>query len=520
MKKMKKVVALTLAIGTLFASAACGGNQTDTLVIEAFDGGYGVQWLYDIVDAYKQANPDKKVEIKNTTSYDEGFATALTSGSSTTDIYFSRGGYSKYMQSSTVVAGKQYDSLLANLTDVFESTVAGENITVEEKFVDRNLVQCYVTNDDGDRTYFAMPWIAGMGGIVYNKNVWKAEWEMPNTTNELIEICRTIKADGYTPMVYSESDAYWYFVCETWIAQYEGKEGIDSFWNGYDDNGERYTPELLLTNGLLESYEVVAELLKNSNGFMDERSKSADFTMTQTYFLESSNKIAMMPNGDWIQREMSANYSDEEVNIEFLKTPVISSIVETLQYRNADNSFMSDEMLSAVIDAIDNGETAYEGVSPSDFARLTEARKIYTGLASHAAYVPAYSSKVALAKDFLKYMATDEAIRVFTKATNGYTQPFKFDYKTDSVTAPYMKKFMLNTYEMQQDGVFVARFANTSKLFSVGGLKMYGNAGAFEPVFAASNTDDYLSAYDYYMKEYNYVKSRWSNYLQLAGIGV
>ena len=275
-----------------------------------------------------------------------------------------------------------------------------------------------------------------------------------------------------------------------------------------------------MTQGLLEAYEVVAELLKDGNGFMDERSKTANFTTTQTYFLEASNKIAMMPNGDWIQREMSANYTEDEVDIEFLKTPVISSIVETLQFRTLDGGFMSDETLSAVVAAIDGGKTSYEGVSAADFARIQEARQIYVGLAGHAAYVPAYSPKVDLAKDFLKYMATDESIRTFTKATKGYTQPYKFDYKTDSVTAPYMKKFMLNNYEMQQNGLFVARFANTSKLFSVGGLKMYGNDGNFERYFSASNPSDYKSPYDYFMDEYNFVKARWSNYLQLAGIGV
>ena len=152
-----------------------------------------------------------------------------------------------------------------------------------------------------------MPWISGMGGIIYNKKVWKSTWEMPNTTDELVALCATIKSETYTPMIYCLDDSFWFFPCETWFAQYEGLSGVDAFWNGYDENGERYTAEILLTKGLLEAYEVVESLLNDGRGFMDSRSKTDDFTTVQTYFLESENKIAMMPNGDWIQREMSAN---------------------------------------------------------------------------------------------------------------------------------------------------------------------------------------------------------------------
>ncbi|MBQ8684581.1 MAG: extracellular solute-binding protein [Clostridia bacterium] len=520
MKKIKKVLALTMALGLIATSTACGGSKNaDTLIIEAFDGGYGVQWLYDIVDAYKAANPDKKVEIKNTTPYDEGFETALSSGATTTDLYFGRESMRKYMMSNTVINGQTYDSLLANLTDVYTGNVPGEDIKVEDKFIAESLQNAYVEDDEGNKSYFTMPWIGGAGGIIYNKKVWKDTWEVPNTTDELLEICQTIKTDGYTPMIYCLQDSYWYFPCEIWFAQYEGKTSVDAFWNGYDENGERYTPEILLTKGLLKSYEVVESLLQDSKGFMDARSKTDDFTTVQTHFLATDSKIAMIPNGDWIQREMSANYSEDEVDIGFLKTPVISSIVETLEYRNG-TEYMSDETLSAVIAAIDSGATSYDGVSAADFARLQEARSIYTGFCGHVAWVPAYSSKVDLAKDFLRYMTTDESIRIFTKATNGYTQPFHFDYTTDAETSPYMKNFMLNSYELQRTGTFVARNAATDRLFCVGGVKMYGNSGNFETYFSASNSADYLSAYDYYEAEYNFVKSRWSNYLQLAGIGV
>lgn len=519
MKKIKKTVALVLAFGTLFSCAACGGGSSgeDTLVIESFNGGYGVQWLYDLVDAYQTKYPDKKVKIANTTNYDEGFLTALNSGATETDLYFGREDMRKYMMSSTVVAGKTYSSMLADLTDVFTGTVEGESVTVEDKFFENVIKVSRIEDDAGNFTYYSMPWITGVGGLLYNKKVWKDSWDLPNTTDELVALCDTIKADNCTPMIYCLEDSYWSIIFEIWFAQYEGTSGYESFGNGYDDNGDRYTPEILLTKGLLKTYEVIESLLDDDKGYMDARSKVDNFTMVQTHFLESDNKIAMNPNGDWIQREMSANFSEDEVDIAFMKTPIISSIVETLEYRNGE-SYMADSMLSKVIEAIDRGETSYEGVSANDFARLKEARNMYKGLTGHVAWVPAYSGQIDLAKDFLRYMATDEAIRIFTKATKGYTQPFKFDYLADEQTSPYIKNFMKSNYEITQNGTFIS--ARTDRIFGVGGLKAYYNKSRFENGFSASNKADYVSAYDYYMSEYNYVKARWANYLQLAGIGV
>lgn len=520
MKNVKKVMALTLACGMLVSGVACGqNNDKGTLKIEALDAGYGVQWLYDIVDAYKEANPDKSVEIVNTTPDDYTFITTLESGVTKTDIFFGREDMRKYMMSPTVIAGTTYKSMLADLTDLYESTVPGENVTVEKKFIQETLDVSCVEDDNGEKTYYTMPWVAGTDGFIYNKKVWKSEWKMPNTTNELLALCETIKSDdgGYTPMIYCLEDSYWYMLAYSWMSQYEGYEGYKAMFSGYDDNGERYTPEVLLTQGILEAYEVIESLIKESNGYTDSRSKEANFTLVQTYFLEPENKIAIMPNGDWIQREMSVNYSEDEIDVSCMKTPIISSIVETLEYRNGTD-YMSDAMLSEVISAIDSGAESYDGVSANDFARLKEARSMYQGRSGHVAWVPVYSEEVDLAKDFLKYMTTDEAIRIFTTSTKGCTQPFNFDYKTDVTTAPFMKGFMLSAYDIRTNGLFMS--SSTDRIFNVGGLKIFANEKRFENGFSASNSNDYFSAYDYYMSEYNYVKARWGNYLQLAGIGV
>ena len=86
-----------------------------------------------------------------------------------------------------------------------------------------------------------------------------------------------------------------------------------------------------------------------------------------------------------------------------VKMPIISSIVDTLENKN-----MTDAELSAVIDAIDAGETSYPGVSQKDFDRLVEARRmVYSATFDHCAGIPARAKNKDLAKDFLEFMASD-----------------------------------------------------------------------------------------------------------------
>ena len=43
---------------------------------------------------------------------------------------------------------------------------------------------------------------------------------------------------------------------------------MNDYDDGYDPNGERYTPELVLYKGFEEALKVLETLLKNENGYM------------------------------------------------------------------------------------------------------------------------------------------------------------------------------------------------------------------------------------------------------------
>ena len=141
-----------------------------------------------------------------------------------------------------------------------------------------------------------------------------------------------------------------------------------------------------------------------------------------------------MANGDWFDNEMRSfcegleeaqGYCD---TVKLMKTPVISSIID-----NTD-TIADDAELSALITAIDAGETALQGegydVSQDDFNTVLAARvTVYSIGPGHNAVVPKTAVGKQVAYDFLRYMATDKANRIYIEATGGASLPFDYDCK-------------------------------------------------------------------------------------------
>jgi hypothetical protein len=126
-----------------------------------------------------------------------------------------------------------------------------------------------------------------------------------------------------------------------------------------------------------------------------------------------------------------------------LKTPVVSSIVERLSFYThgktayqtlpANEKAAYNEKLSAIVKAIDAGETSLAGVSAADFAIVEEARLCKSTLGGHVAFIPENSDAKDLAKDFLLFMASNKGIETFMKSTDGVSTAFKYqmDYNSD-----------------------------------------------------------------------------------------
>lgn len=159
-------------------------------------------------------------------------------------------------------------------------------------------------------------------------------------------------------------------------------------------------------------------------------------------------QCAMMVNGDWLENELlktqsgiEASYTKEELqDIRMMKTPIISAISDKLSYYTEDASWDEisadkqeayDAKLREIVDYVDGvSSTMPAFATEADVKIVAEARQVIYSIGSyHGCAIPVYSTAKDIAKDFLKFMASDEGCAIYQQNTNGAMLPFDYDYK-------------------------------------------------------------------------------------------
>lgn len=434
MKKLKFILLMLLVFSMVLPLTACpddGGDddwgQTGnsgkgkTLTIVCYEGGFGTAWLDEIAKEFASAY-DCEVKVKK--SYINGELIALLNDNSCNeDIVMALG----------TMDNAQNMGFLVDLSDVYNSIPEGEDVAIKDKMVQS--VYNKLLTDDGK--IYQMNWANSVSSIVLNKTVLDSifpdGYEIPNTTDELIAFADAIKAKGVYPFSMSTSVGYWDYLHWTWWAQYDGYEKYTDYYYGiyHTEDGQRVkdtTGQVLDNLGRLRALQVAETLLKKENGYMHAYADSMSWQESQIAFVsqgyagQDMTQCAMMVNGDWLQNEVQSYLIQKNQELIMIRPPVISSIVETLENKN-----MTDAELSAVIDAIDAGETSYPGVSQKDFDRLVEARRmVYSATFDHCIAVPAKAKNKDLAKEFLKFMASDIGQSIYAKHLNGSSMPYGY----------------------------------------------------------------------------------------------
>ncbi len=542
----KKILATVLAATSLcscFAGVGCGGGEKkdpNALQISVVNVGYGAKWATELAKAYSEKTGTKvQVDDSYTGGLDKGFIDELLSNATETDIYFSRDSMFDYATSGTTAAGTYYECIMEDLTEFYTADNPYDDKTVAEK-LDPDILRDITVQRDGKDKQYTVPWVSDILGILYNEKIFNDNnLTVPKTTDQLVQLCFDIKKiDGLTPFVDSYSSSYFNVVQEHWMTQFEGCETMDKLWQGYGADGKRYMPSLLQYEGLLETYRVLYDLMNAENNFIHKDSKDLTFTAAQNYILNSQKGVAMMPNGDWIQREMEDNYDADEIEIQMMKMPVISAINEKLSYYadgnteycnlDATKKAKYDKALTAIIDYVDGTTTdipdEVEGlkIDAADITRVEEARNMVTGWSfGHIGYIPTYSNKKDVAKDFLHFMVSDEGLRIFTEATKGSTQPYAFDYLNDSSTSAVMNDFAKGVYKIFTESNVRAYEISKDPIFAHGGLTIsytWTETSIVTAFTQKKGGKNYYDAEGYFAYRYDYWKNKWDGVLSSAGL--
>ena len=565
MRIMKKLLVLALAGVVSFAclsGAACGGakhrNDENYVEIQIYDRGYGTAGIRAVADKFMEKNSD--ITIGFTAVNDNTLATDIYTGPSTTstDLYLYGGDnfFNLINSGSVVLEGTRYDNYFEPLTDVALAVPDGESRYIKDKMLDS--YEEYYNLKDGvkwkEDTYYCLPWIGGMTGIIYNSKMFdNYGWEIPLTTDQLVEVCKDIVAEeiystnknsvgqkiNVAPFSYCIDASYWREIYMVWWAQYDGVNTFENFFKGQDANGN-YTPNIAASEGRRYMFEVMDQLLGTyvkegdnvtarpaSEVFCDPTLCTRSYIDTQSTFMNAeaarvntngATTSAMMPNGDWLENEMYNNFSSQiqsgEVEFKMMKTPVTSAI---LNHKDCE-SIADDNELRALITAIDSGSESLTGegydVEQAAFDKVKAARGVALGSNRYSAYIPVFSNAKEAAKKFLIFMYSDEGLAINAQTTRGQDMPFEYDYESlDGISTFHQSKF--DVYATNADYVFNAdKYAVCYR----GQLNPFMVYHPIENKFNVSSQRDYVDPYKIFVENYNEINRRWNNIMSDAGI--
>lgn len=418
--KIKRLSVIFVAIALAFASLAGCTKKLDLegkLVVGLLAAGYGQDFMDEMLQAYKAENPEVEYYIDASEDKQTKFYGELKSGprGNAVDIYFVTDlNFNKYVDDGKVsFDGVEYDSLLENLTETFREPIGynGETESIESKMtpVYRDFLQKNNPKSENE-IYYAFPWASGPCGIIYNTEMFETNgWPVPETTDDLIDLVKRIyreKVEGKPdsekiyPFVWAGNNgtSYWQYLEMVWQAQYDGLEGWKKFWTLQDDFGN-YTADPFGSDSRLYMMEVVEEIIQPQ--YCVPNSDTKKTSAAQIDFLDG--RAAMIVCGNWMEQEMAKNYPDITFPIAMMKTPVLSAAIEKIK---TENGGVLDE------------------------EKYNEIKNIQFSLGSnHLAAIPSYADQKEVAKDFLKFIASDTGLKIFMKYAKAFL-PFEQDFET------------------------------------------------------------------------------------------
>lgn len=495
---MKRITCLLLVamIGaSAFAFNGCArkiDNSENTIEIFVYDAGYGTDWLESMIDAFVEKNPQYSIPEPQKQQSSSVVSQMIKTGPSmTTDLFIVGEVWDSYIDlGSRAVSG--YDYCLEPLDDVYNYTPAGESRPIGDKMWDAYSDFYKIgVQEDGNYVehYYAMPWAAGFTAMMYNSEIFVAAGlkdsdgnaTEPRTTDELVEYCNTLLANGYTPFIYSASSGYWEYMFWQWWAQYETLEGVENFYMGRANSQAPTEVSAAIANlsqqGILESMRAIQNLIKPDmadakKDFVADNVEALNYTTMQTRFFNGEG--AMMPCGDWLENEMKSEVASSLDMPEILpmRTPIVSALSAKLSYWEygsevtyADALQRSDftqskkaaydGYLRQLVDYVDGKGSlpayADEATVQKDVKIVKDARSVrYSIGMNHSCAIPVYATAKEGAKEFLKFMASDEGLEIYLNNTHGANLPYDYDYESWQGYSS-LSSFGRKRFEMYED---------------------------------------------------------------------
>lgn len=370
--KKKRLISLLLAASMAFGLAACGSSGGDdksseggseeskTLKVAAVETAYGADMWNEVCAAFEAANPGVTIELTVDKKLEDIITPQMKSGEYPDVILRAVGAESGLTE--TFVK----DNNVVDMSDVLEMTVPGEDVTVKDKILP-GFVENSITNPYEDGKTYLMPMFYGPCGLFYNQGLFDEKgWEVPETWDEMWELGDKAKAEGIALFTYPTTgyfDAFFYALLHETM-------GAEDF-----QKAMKYEEGIWDTDGAQKAFDIVAKLTEYTEQTTPANANDNDFRKNQQLILD--NKALFMPNGNWVIGEMADAPRADGFEWGFTALPAAEEGGERASY------------------------TFFEQI-----------------------WMPAGAENQDLGKQFIAYMYSDEAAKIFAEK-GGAVQPIE-----------------------------------------------------------------------------------------------
>lgn len=328
-----------------------------TLNLSIFKGGYGDAFWTEVTKAYTAKNPNVTFNIDSDPSIGEKVNTSMLAGEIPDFIYCPSSNQSGLAQRLIK------DQALADLTDVFESPELKGKIL--DGFLDTSLSQPY-----GDGKVYLAPLYYTANGLFYNKTLFTEEnLTIPATWDEFFKMGDDIKGKEIAGkqramFTYQGGNAPGYMETVI-IPMLTSKLGVEGMNNAFS-----YVKGAWDNDATKEVFGIIQKL----GDYCLENTTGIDHTTSQTAVMNGT--ALFVPCGSWIVGEMK-DVTGEKIN---------------------DKDF---EWGFAPVPAVNTTDDMY---------LMSSVEEVY---------IPKDAKNVDAAKEFLKFLYTEEAIKLNAEKTGG-----------------------------------------------------------------------------------------------------
>lgn len=308
--------------------------------------------------------------------------------------------------------GSYFLDALMDLSDVFEEGGIDDDTPLKDQVID-GLLDSAKCSPYGDGKIYIAPFDASPMGLVYNKTLFEENgWETPVTWDDFFELGDKAKEKGIALFTY-QGIYPGYLESMLWPAL-ASATGIDNM-----KAIASYTPGSLSSDEALKVFQNMAKI--GTDGYLMDGTVALNHTQSQTDMM--MNKALFIPNGNWMEGEMADAPRADGFEFGLTCAPVL-----------------------------DDGETRYVMSSVEQFE------------------IPANAKNPELAKEFLRFLYTEDSVKLFAEKANGI-YALK---KANEMVKGIVTDGVYNMNDIYQEGTFmvfgwdaIQALKNTAKLMAV-----------------------------------------------------